>query len=252
MHCDSSGRGMCGKGCPLSAVMRDGKPREHDFFLRHRYGHRIPVHVRSRPILDAAGAIVGAVEVFEPRTVPAPIDRRALNEHGCLDPLAEVSNRVYGEFRLGQALEALRTFGIPFGWMAVKLGDVEKLEHRYGHGLVDAAVKMTARTVDFNLGPQDAAVRWDRTEFRIEVHSCWGVGLADLTAKLRALTRASDLEWWGDRVRVPVSIVGVMAEPGDSTESIEARISEIWPQANTSGGDSEQDFLRLGDEPCLE
>jgi len=134
----------------------------------------------------------------------------------------------------------------------VKLGDVEKLEHRYGHGLVDAAVKMTARTVDFNLGPQDAVARWDRTEFRIEVHSCWGVGLGDLTAKLRALTRASDVEWWGDRVRVAVSIGGVMAEPGDSTESLEARIPELAPQANTSGDDSEMDFLKLGDETCLE
>ena len=252
MHCDSSGRGMCGKGCPLSAVMLDGKPREHDFFLRHRQGHRVPVHVRSRPISDPAGAIIGAVEVFEPLTVPAPIDRRALNEHGCLDPLAEVANRVYAEFRLGQALEALLAFGISFGWMAVKLDDVENLEHRYGHGLVDAAVKMTARMVDFNLGPQDTAARWDRTELRIEVHSCWGVGLGDLTAKLRALTLASDVDWWGDRVRVPVSIAGVMAEPGDSTKSLEARISQMWPRATASGGDSEQDFLKLGDESCLE
>jgi GGDEF domain-containing protein len=134
----------------------------------------------------------------------------------------------------------------------VKLEDVESLEQRYGHGLVDAAVKMTARTVDFNLGPQDTAARWDRTELRIEVHSCWGVGLSDLTAKLRALTLASELQWWGDRVRVNVSIVGVIAEPGDSTTSLEARISDTWPNARTSGEDLEQDLLTLGAETCLE
>jgi diguanylate cyclase (GGDEF)-like protein/PAS domain S-box-containing protein len=251
MHCDASGRGLCGKGCPLSTVLVDGKPREHQLFLRHRQGHRIPVHVRSRAIFDAAGAIIGAVEVFEPLTVQAPIDRRSLQDHGCLDTLTEVANRAYGEFRLGQALEAVRAFGIPFGWLAVKLDEVETLEHRYGHGLVDAAVKMTARTLSCNLGTQDSAIRWDRAEFRIEVHSCWGVGMGELTGKLLALMRASKLEWWGDRVRVTVSIGGVMAEPGDSPESLETRISEIWPNARTSGGDPEKDFLKLGDERCL-
>ncbi|HLK21824.1 MAG TPA: PAS domain S-box protein, partial [Bryobacteraceae bacterium] len=202
MHCDAAGRGLCGKGCPLSTVLMDGKPREHRFFLRHRQGHRIPVHVRSRAIFDAAGAIIGAVEIFEPSSIPAPIDRRSLQDHGCLDTLSEVANRTYGEFRLKQALEALRTFGIPFGWLAVKLDDAEKLEHRYGHGLVDAAVKMTARTLDCNLGIQDSVTRWDRAEFRIEVHSCWGLELADFAKKLLVLARASKLDWWGDPVRV--------------------------------------------------
>ena len=250
MHCDASGRGLCGKGCPLSTVLVDGKPREHQFFLRHRQGHRIPVQVRSRAIFDAAGAIIGAVEVFEPSTVPAPIDRRLLQDHGCLDTLAEVANRAYGEFRLKQALEALRAFGIPFGWLAVKLDDVEKLEHRYGHGLLDAAVKMTARTLDCNLGPQDSAARWGRAEFRIEVHSCWGVELGDLIKKLLALTRASKLDWWGDPVRVTVLMGGVTAEPGDSVESIEARLAEVLP-IRASGVDSENDFLKLGEERCL-
>ena len=252
MHCDSSGQGMCGNGCPLSPVLVDGKPREQDLFLRHRQGHRIPVHVRSRAIFDAAGAIIGAVEVFESRTVPAPIARRALLDTGCLDPVAEVNNRAYGEFRLRQALEALRAFGIPFGWLAVKLDGIEKLESRYGQRLVDAAVKMLARTLDWNLGPQDSATRWDRTEFRIEVHSCRGIGLGDLTRKLAGLMRASKLEWWGDPVRVKASIGGVTAEPGDSAESIEARVAEVLPNSRASGGDSEQDFLKLGDEPCLE
>jgi PAS domain-containing protein len=62
MHCDAAGRGICGKGCPLSSVMFDGMSREHVFFLRHRHGHRIPVQVRARAIYDSAGAIIGAVE----------------------------------------------------------------------------------------------------------------------------------------------------------------------------------------------
>jgi diguanylate cyclase (GGDEF)-like protein len=237
--------------------MFDGMSREHVFFLRHRHGHRIPVQVRARAIYDSAGAIIGAVEVFEQLTAPAAIDRRALNEHGCLDPLAEVANRAYGEFKLGQAVDIMRAFGIPFGWLAVELNDVEKLERGFGHGLVDAAVKMMARTLDSNLGPLDSVTRWGRTEFRIEVHSCWGQGLGDLTAKLLALARASNLEWWGDPVRVTVSIGGVMAEPGDSSESLESRVAGVLAKSRSArssqgaDGPSNNVFLKLGDERCL-
>jgi diguanylate cyclase (GGDEF)-like protein/PAS domain S-box-containing protein len=257
MHCDAAGRGLCGKGCPLSSVMFDGMSREHIVFLRHRHGHRIPVHVRARAIYDSAGTIIGAVEVFDQLTAPAAIDRRALNEHGCLDSLAEVANRTYGEFKLGQAVDVMRAFGITFGWLAVELDDLDKLEHRYGHGLVDAAVKMMARTLDSNLGPLDSVTRWGRTEFRIEVHSCWGQGLGDLTAKLLALARASNLEWWGDPVRVTVSIGGVMAEPGDSSVSLESRVAGVLAKSRSArssqgaNGSPNNDFLKLGDERCL-
>ncbi len=249
MHCDAAGQGMCGKGCPLSTVMVDGKPREHTLFLRHRHGHRIPVRIRSCAIYDSGGSISGAVEVFEQLTVPASVDRRPLEEHGCLDELTQVANRAYAEFKLGQALDALGTFGITFGWVAVELDDVEGLEHRFGHGLVDAAVKMMARTLDSNLGPLDSLNRWGRTEFRIEVHSCWGQGLGELTEKLRVLARSSNLEWWGDPVRVTVSIGGVMAAPGCSAEALETRVAALLTSSRRSRpGDH---FLKLGDERCL-
>lgn len=140
-------------------------------------------------------------------------------------------------------MDAMRTFGIPFGWMAVELDNVEKLEHGYGHGMVDAAVKMLARTLDGNLGPLDSLTRWGRAEFRIEVHSCWAQGLNELSAKLRMLARASNLEWWGDPVCVPVSIAGAMAEPEDTPASLDARAGTLM-----RAGRSSHNIIRLGDK----
>jgi PAS domain S-box-containing protein len=65
MHCDAGGSVLCGKACPLSATMLDGRPRECTVFLRHKHGYRLPVYVRARPIYDSVGMLVGAVEVFE-------------------------------------------------------------------------------------------------------------------------------------------------------------------------------------------
>src|ERR1700730_11866170 len=196
MHCDNAGEVLCGTGCPLSSVMHDGRPRECSIFLRHRYGHRVPVHVRSRAIYDADGVAIGAVEIFEETVAPARGALRALQSFGCLDALTGVAHRKYGEMRARQSIEALNLFEIPFGWLRIGLDGPDELEHRGGHGILDAALKMIAATLDRNLGSFDVLTRWSRTEFRIEVNHCSRLELTDLAEKLLTLVRASSLEWW--------------------------------------------------------
>ena len=192
------------------------------------------------------------MEVFEQVTLPSSTEWRLLQAHGCLDQLTAVASRPYGEFKLAQALEAFRAFEIPFGWLVVELDQAAPLEHRYGHGMIDAAMKIMARTLDGNLGPLDSLTRWGPMEFRIVTHSSWEHGLAELTGKLRGLAHASNLDWWGDPVRVTFSIAGVMVEPGDSAESLETRAAGALAKARAGGGtDPGQDLLKPGDEECF-
>ena len=58
---------MCLEGCPLLAVMKDGKPREAHVYLHHKDGQRVPVIVRGQALRDSDGEIVGSVEVFSSR-----------------------------------------------------------------------------------------------------------------------------------------------------------------------------------------
>jgi len=48
-HVDDTGQQLCLHGCPLAAVMKDGRPREAHLYLHHKDGHRVPVTVRPRP-----------------------------------------------------------------------------------------------------------------------------------------------------------------------------------------------------------
>ena len=237
MHCDAEGAVLCGTRCPLLHVMQDSKPRECTVFLRHRQGHRLPVHVRSRPIHNSNGEIVGAVEVFEEALAPARHAIRELQVFGCLDDLTGAANRRYGEMRVGQALEALNEFGIPFGWLRIGLDSTERLERRYGHGLIDAAMKMLFGTLDGNLGSFDVLTRWSKAEFRVEVHYSARLALAEIAEKLVVLVRASALEWWGDRLRLTVSIGAGRAEPGDTLESLEARVAGVFESCQAGSGD---------------
>ncbi|HEV2689037.1 MAG TPA: diguanylate cyclase [Bryobacteraceae bacterium] len=236
MHCDAAGAGMCGTGCPLLAVMKDGQPRECTLFLRHRNGHRVPVQVRSRSIVDSTGATIGALEVFHEIRGGARPDAGVLEQFGCLDPVTGVANRRYGEMKVAHALETLETFGLPFGWLQIELDGLEELEHRFGREMIDAAAKMIARTLDANLGPLDLLMSWGRAAFRIKVHGCTHQGLAELAEKLVALARVSNLEWWGDPRRVTVAIAGGMAQRRDTIESLEARVAEVLMNCRASGG----------------
>ncbi len=234
MHCDCSGTVLCGTGCPLKSVMNDGAPRECTIFLRHSSGHRVPVQVRSRAICQANGEKVGAVEVFvEAKEVARP-DLSDLVTYGCVDQLTGALKRSFGEMKARQAVEALNEFGIPFGWVRVALDDVAEYEHRYGHGIIDAAVKMVASTLSGSLKTLDWLTYWGHGEFRIEArgYSLWE--LEELRRTLQMLVRASNLAWWGDPVRVTVSIASRMAEHGDTLEWLEQWASEAL--AGQAGG----------------
>ena len=249
VHCDEQGNVLCGTHCPLKNVMQDGSPRECLVFLRHRYGHRIPVRVRSSPIRDSEGKIIGAVEVFDPAVAPARYANWQLHHFGCLDELTGAASRRYGQMRVRQALEGLNEFGIPFGWLRIGLNEAERFEQRYGPGITEAALKTVAGTLDGNLGSLDVLTRWANTEFRVEVHYSSRLELADLAEKLVVLVRASALDWWGDRLRVCVSIAGAAAEHGDSLESLEARVAEVFESCKAAGGDSAAIFHATG-APC--
>ena len=237
MHCDESGRVLSGNECPIQEVMENGAPHEATLYMRHRHGHRIPVHIRSQAICEASGTRVGAVEIFEEAAAPALPDLSNLAAYDCLDETGALK-RPFGEMKARQAVEALNLFGIPFSWLRIELDEMDRLDHRYGHGMVEAAVKMIAETVTANLKTLDWLTYWDRGEFRIEARGYSLLELEDLRRTLQMLVRKSTLAWWGDPVRLTVSVTVRMVERGDTVESLERWESEVEAIGNAqSRGD---------------
>jgi PAS domain S-box-containing protein len=237
MHCDADGDVLSGPNCPLPLALGELKPVECTVVLRHRQGHLLPVKVRSTPIHDGHGNVTGAMVLFEESHASARNAIRELRPFGCLDELTGAAGRRYGEMRVRHALEALDRFRLPFGWMRIGLDDTERLELRYGHGMIDAAMKVLSGTLDGNLGPLDVLTRWAKAEFRVEVHPNSRVELNEVADRLVMLIRASGLEWWGDRVHATVSIAGATAGFGDTLESLEARVAEVFEGCQAAGGD---------------
>jgi len=239
MHCESDGSLLPGAGpvSPVLSAMLDGRPHESTVFLLHREGHRLLVQLQARPIHDADGVVVGAMEVFEEVVAPVVHRHHHLEAFGCSDSSTRAANRKYGEMMVRHALDALNAFEIPFGWLRIGLDGAQDLDRGYGHGMVDAAVKMIAATLDRNLGSLDVLTRWEPAEFRVEISGCSRSELAAAAERLRLLVSASTLEWWGDRLRVTVSVGGATAEPGDTIDFLEERVGQVYEGCLASGGD---------------
>jgi diguanylate cyclase (GGDEF)-like protein/PAS domain S-box-containing protein len=239
LHCESDGSLLPGAGeaSPVVAAMRDGKSHQSTVFLLHREGHRLLVQQQAYPIHDSQGAVVGALEVFEETLPPLLHRRHQLEAFGCSDSSTRAANRKYGEMMVRHALEALNAFEIPFGWLRIGLDGAEHLDRGYGHAMLDAAVKLVAATLDRSLAPLDVLTRWEPAEFRVEISRCSRSELASTAERLRLLVSASTLEWWGDRLRVTVSVGGATAEPGDTIDSLEERVGQVYEGCLASGGD---------------
>jgi PAS domain S-box-containing protein len=223
MHCDAEGNVLCGSGCPLAGVMEDGAPREVMVFLRHRDGHRLPVRVRARPLRDAEGRIVGALELFGPvaleRERPGAVTRE------------------FAEWELAHALATQRRFGHAVAWMGIELDHAAEWEHRFGPGFVEAAMLRIAETLEANLDARDRLVRWSRTAFRVLLRDAGLVSLAELGQRLAMLVRASSVPWWGDACTVTVSVAAAPAGEQETVESLEGKVSELLAQCRARGGD---------------
>jgi PAS domain S-box-containing protein/diguanylate cyclase (GGDEF)-like protein len=247
MHCsDWEGAILCGCSCPMSEAMQDGKPRESTIFLRHRDGHRVPVHVRTHAICDAGGAVIGGVEIFQEAVAPARVGLHALEACGCLDKFTGAANRKYGETRVRQAMEVLDLHGIPFGWLRISLDRATELEQIHGKQAIAAALKTVAATLDRNIGSFDVLTRWSESEFRIEAHNCTWPELEAMAKKLVALVGASSLVWCDNRLSISISVAGVTAEHGDTLESLETRagrnVSKLPGQWGQPLGVGSQDY----------
>jgi diguanylate cyclase (GGDEF)-like protein/PAS domain S-box-containing protein len=237
LHCPDYDPLLGGQGCELTEMVRDGKPQDSIVLLLNREGYRILVFVQSRPIRDGSGEILGAMEVFEEVVASARRGLRDFEAYGCSDSSTRAAHRRYGEMMARHALEALNVFEIPFGWLRVGLDGARDMDRNFGHGMVEGAMKMVAAALDRNLGAHDMLTRWDGADLRVQINRCSHSELAAAAERLCLLVRASSLEWWGDRLRVTISVGGTTAEPGDTLESLDGRASEVFDGCQASGGD---------------
>jgi diguanylate cyclase (GGDEF)-like protein/PAS domain S-box-containing protein len=236
-HVTEEGTRLCGVGCPLSKTISDGEPREAEFYLHHKHGHRIPVLVRTAPLRDGSGAIVGGVEVFSDNRARVALQEEIeeLTRLALLDQLTEIGNRRYAEMTIHSRRAELERYGSPYGVLMIDVDYFKAFNDRHGHDVGDTVLRMVAQTLNANVRSFDVAARWGGEEFVVIMEKVSLEDLSSRASKLCQLVEASSLTARDARLSVTVSIGGTIARPGESEEATVRRADRLLYRSKSEG-----------------
>lgn len=217
-HVDEKGKELCKGKCPMMATMKDGVTLEASVFMHHKLGHRVPVFVRSSPMRDETGKIVGAVEIFSENSKQLDVVREMeeLRQEVLVDPLTDVGNRRYGDLTIERLEEARSRGDVQFGALFADIDHFKNVNDIWGHLVGDKVLTMIAATIKNVVRPMDRVCRWGGEEFLVLVVNTSPEELASLAERLRLIVSKTWLEHEGEHVRATISVGGAVSRPGES------------------------------------
>jgi diguanylate cyclase (GGDEF)-like protein/PAS domain S-box-containing protein len=237
-HVDGGGRLLCSQGCPLEHAIKQASPCENEAYLQHKLGHRIPVRIRSWPLRNRQGEIIGAVEVFRPTMVGRRQEQiiEELSQLALVDDLTHLPNRRHFDLQLDRRLAELNRFGWPFGVLMIDLDQFKQVNDNFGHHVGDQVLHMVARTLLANCRSLDTVARWGGEEFAAIIANVHNEELLRVAEKLRAMVESSGLrESSSAPVRVTISVGGAMARPNEPAADLMRRADDMLYAAKRSG-----------------
>ena len=236
-HIDANGCELCLEGCPLAATIQDGATREAGVFLHHALGHRVPVSVRTSPVRDETGKIIGAVEIFSDNSSSLQIlqEFEKLKQTAYLDALTTVGNRRYGEMTLSTRIFEMQTHAIPFGVLFMDIDHFKRFNDSYGHKTGDDVLVMVAKSIALSLRKMDVVARWGGEEFIVILPGATSVIIKAVSERIRVLIENSFLLVEAEKVHVTISIGATMSRSDDTVETIVSRADRLMYLSKSGG-----------------
>jgi len=237
VHVDDAGRSLCHSACPLAQTMQDRQTREANVYLHHKQGHRVPVSVRTAPLEDDAGRVIGGIEVFRENLARSELQEEieTLRRLALQDQLTEIGNRRYAEMALKSRHSELERYGWPYGVLLMDIDHFKSFNDTYGHDIGDRVLKMVATTLVSNVRVLDIVGRWGGEEFLVVIEKVDSMDLADKAERLRALVAASGLSIDGTPLSVTISIGGALAQDGEEIDDVVKRADESLYKSKATG-----------------
>ena len=222
----------------LTTALRDGRPAMGEISLRHKAGHRIFARVRAVPIRNTHGTIIGAAESIDESLSASEWDRRQskLADYGCLDPATGVLTHDLIISRLREAVLTYADVHVPFGVLALKVDGIEQMRSSYGIAVIAPVLRIIATSLENALRPTDFLGRISESCFLAILTECGGTELPRAAERIKKTVSGSEVQWWGDRWSVTVSIGGAVVQPGDTLDSVLARVMKALERSVEAGG----------------
>jgi len=232
LHCNNQDCEWCNEDCPVARAMKTSHAVEASALLRHRAGHEVPVRVFAVPVHNPHGSIIGAVETFEEISATAPADREESNLfYRGGDEATGVGGFAATHCYLRQRLEAQNQENSQCSVLCFRLEGLDHFRHSCGAEAALALLRVVARTLEGSLWKGDFVGRWSDDRFLV-ILNCSAESLAAVGERIRRALAGNQIEWWGEKRSLPVSIGRATAQAGDTVESLLQRVLDSLATAS--------------------
>jgi len=223
---------------PLLETLREGRAIATHLSLRTKSGHLLPVNLRTFPVRDDNGALIGAAEICETIYKAELSERRQtrLGALGCLDSVTGALNHSLIQARLKESLNIYALYPIPFCALCIAVDSLKNVRERYGQAAADATLRLIAQTVQNGLRPNDFIGRWLEHEFLVILNDCGESDVYNVGERLCRTARQAEISWWGDVVKVTISVGATVAHDHDAASSLISRAESALRESIDAGG----------------
>lgn len=234
VHVDDKGEYLCLGSCPLQKSLQGNCAVTTDIYLQHKEGYRVPVTVKTIPLKDSLGELIGAVEIFRER-LQSNEKIEDLKKMAYFDTLTEVGNRRHAETNLNSRIEERLRYGVDFGLLFIDIDNFKNVNDTFGHSAGDRVLKMVAKTLTKNTRPFDITSRWGGEEFLVLLEKIKPTELALVSEKLRMLISTSMVVLEKRNVSVTVSIGATLSTESDTPKLIIERADKLMYTSKQNG-----------------
>jgi diguanylate cyclase (GGDEF)-like protein/PAS domain S-box-containing protein len=223
---------------PINLVFRDGKPSIMDVSILHKDGYRVPIVLRTNPIRNSHGAVIGAAESFEKNRSASEWTRRQAGfaDFGCLDSVTGVAAQSFMETQLRENLTTFAEHNIPFGILLIQIDHMDQFRASRGPGVVTTILRVVAQSVENCVRPTDLVGCWGANQFIAILLECRESEVSRVGERVRKMIGQAEIEWWGDKFSVTSPVGGAGCRAGDDAELLIARAAASLQESIGKGG----------------
>lgn len=235
-HVDEFGNKLCLQGCPLHSTIQDGQDRSAHLYLHHKEGHRVPIQVRTNPIVED-GQIVGAVEVFTHQSEEfySHYELDELREITLRDQLTKLSNRKSIEERLDAEIKVWRNKPNSLALVFIDIDHFKVVNDTYGEVMGDKVIHTIAKTLSSGIMKTDYIGRWDGEEYICLFVDTDVDTVKIISERLRMLVENSVLRTEQGEIKVTVSIGVTFYRLGEETKTLVERAASLIKNSKDNG-----------------
>ena len=226
VHFDDQGVRLERTTRPIIQTLEDGKIRNAEIFFQHKFGHRIPLSLRTMPVKDHLNKIVGALEVFSDNSQELDEQRKykELAKLAYLDQDFNIYNKNYLEQKIESLLGEAASMQTPFGAILIKLMNYDNIDEEFDSNSVEKYLSSVVNTLIKNSRPGYTLGRWDVDEFLIRAPNAWANELNFLTMRYSVLINSLGVMVNDHLLSSKIQIAKDNSHPKDSVDSLMARL----------------------------